>query len=203
MKIICVGRNYAEHAKELGNAVPEQPVIFIKPDSAVVRNNADFYYPEFSKDIHFECELAFRVGKQGKYVQEKYALEYVDGVGLGIDFTARDLQTEAKKKGLPWTLAKCFNQSAPLSDFLPLSDFANVQDIHFEMFLNGEKRQVGHSADMIHSVPALIEYITKFIIIKKGDVIFTGTPAGVGAVQVSDHLEAYLEGKKMLDFKVK
>ncbi|MFN0200928.1 MAG: fumarylacetoacetate hydrolase family protein [Bacteroidia bacterium] len=203
MKIICVGRNYAEHAKELGNAVPEQPVIFIKPDSAVVRNNADFYYPEFSKDIHFECELAFRVGKQGKYVQEKYALEYLDGIGLGIDFTARDLQTEAKKKGLPWTLAKCFNQSAPLSDFLPMADFATVQDIHFEMFLNGEKRQIGHSADMIHSVASLIEYITKFIIIKKGDVIFTGTPAGVGAVQVGDTLEAYLEGKKMLDFKVK
>lgn len=203
MKIICVGRNYVEHAQELGNAVPENPIIFIKPDTALLKNNEDFYHPEFTNDIHYECELVFRVSRQGKCVQEKFATTYLDGIGLGIDFTARDLQAEAKKKGLPWTMAKCFNHSAPVSEFLPLADFPNLQDIHFEMKMNGETRQTGHSAKMIYSIPFLVSYISQFITLKKGDFIFTGTPAGVGKVTANDNIQAFLEGKKMMDFMIK
>lgn len=203
MKIICVGRNYAEHAKELGNAVPESPVIFIKPDTAHLRENNPFYHPDFSDDIHFECELVYRVSREGKFVQEKFAATYLDGVGLGIDFTARDLQTIAKQKGLPWTLAKCFNHSAPISHMLPLDKFPDLKDLHFECRINGETRQIGHSADMIYDINALIAYITRFITLKKGDYIFTGTPAGVGKINVGDRIEAFLEGEKLLDFLVK
>lgn len=203
MKIVCVGRNYAEHAKELGNAVPEDPIIFIKPDTAILRENNTFYHPDFSNDIHFECELVLRVSREGKHVQEKFASTYLDGVGLGIDFTARDLQKIAKEKGLPWTLVKCFNHSAPISEMLPLSRFANLQDIHFECRINGETRQRGHTADMIYSINHLIAYISRFITLKKGDLIFTGTPAGVGKINVNDRIEAFLEGEKLLDFGVK
>jgi 2-keto-4-pentenoate hydratase/2-oxohepta-3-ene-1,7-dioic acid hydratase in catechol pathway len=203
MKIICVGRNYLEHAKELGNAVPEDPLIFIKPDTAVLKDNLPFYHPDFSQDIHFECELIFRISREGKFIQEKFASTYLDGVGLGIDFTARDLQAHAKKNGLPWTLAKCFNHSAPVSQIFPLQNYPNLQDIHFECKLNGQSRQIGHSADMIYPVGQLISYISKFITLKKGDLIFTGTPAGVGKVNPGDHIEAWLEEEKMLDFWVK
>lgn len=203
MKIVCVGRNYAAHAQELGNAVPENPIIFIKPDTALLRDNLPFYHPEFSKDIHYECELVFRVSREGKYIQEKFASTYLDGVGLGIDFTARDLQQEAKEKGLPWTLAKCFNHSAPVSQFLPLSDFPNFQDIHFECKVNGEVRQTGHSANMIYTVGFLVSYISQFITLKKGDLIFTGTPKGVGKINIGDRIEASLAGKQMMNFEIK
>jgi acylpyruvate hydrolase len=203
MKIICVGRNYQEHAKELNNPVPQSPLIFLKPDTALLRANKDFYYPEFTKDLHFECELVIRISREGKFIQEKFVDTYIDGIGLGIDFTARDLQSDAKKKGWPWTLAKMFNDSAPVSEFLPPQDFPDLQNIRFTCKINGEERQNGHTADMIFPVNYLISYISQFITLKKGDLIFTGTPKGVGAVSVDDHIEGFLEGKKMLDFHVR
>ncbi|TAE48052.1 MAG: FAA hydrolase family protein [Bacteroidetes bacterium] len=203
MKVICVGRNYAEHAKELNNAVPDKPLLFFKPDSAVLRENKDFYYPEFTQNLHFECELVIRIGKEGKHIPEAFVRNYIDGIGLGIDMTARDLQDEAKAKGLPWTLAKGFNDSAPVSEFLPLEDFPNLQDIRFRCDINGQIRQQGHSADMIFPVGNLIAYITRFITLKKGDFVFTGTPSGVGPLQIGDHIQASIEGKQLLDFHVR
>ncbi|MEZ4849287.1 MAG: fumarylacetoacetate hydrolase family protein [Bacteroidia bacterium] len=203
MKIICVGRNYREHAKELNNPVPDSPMIFLKPDTAVLRENKDFYYPEFTRDLHYECELVVRISREGKFIQENYVNTYIDGVGLGIDFTARDLQTEAKKKGWPWTFAKMFNDSAPVSEFLSPEDFPDLQNVRFTCHINGEEKQNGHTADMIFSVSYLISYVSQFITLKKGDLIFTGTPEGVGPVHVNDRIEGFLEGKKMLDFHVR
>ncbi|MCB0838631.1 MAG: fumarylacetoacetate hydrolase family protein [Bacteroidetes bacterium] len=203
MKIICVGRNYREHAKELNNPVPDSPMIFLKPDTAVLRENKDFYYPEFTRDLHYECELVVRISREGKFIQENFVNTYIDGVGLGIDFTARDLQSEAKKKGWPWTFAKMFNDSAPVSEFLSPEDFPDLQNVRFTCHINGEEKQKGHTADMIFSVSYLISYVSQFITLKKGDLIFTGTPEGVGPVHVNDRIEGFLEGKKMLDFHVR
>ena len=203
MKILCVGRNYAKHIEELKNAVPDEPVIFFKPDTALVRNNRDFYFPSYSKEIHYECELVFRFAKEGKYIAEEFAHSYIDGVGLGIDFTARDLQAKAKKNGLPWALAKGFNDSAPVSEFLPVGDFPDFQDIAFSCQVNGEERQQGHSSRMLWPVANLIAYISQFVTFKKGDLLFTGTPEGVGPVTPGDHITGFLAGQKMLDFYVK
>lgn len=203
MKIVCVGRNYAEHARELGNEVPGDPIIFLKPDTSLLRNNDDFYYPEYSQDIHHECEIVYRVGKESKYVNRRYVWNHLDGIGLGIDFTARDLQNEAKKKGLPWTLAKGFNHSAPVSEMRPLTQFADHSKLQFELRLNGETRQKGDSSLMIFPVPVLVEFITRFITLKPGDLIFTGTPAGVGPVQKGDVLQATLENEELLHFHVR
>jgi len=203
MKILCVGRNYAKHIEELKNAVPDEPVIFFKPDTSLVRNNRDFYYPEYSKEIHYECEMVLRFGKEGKYIQKDFVRDYIDGVGLGIDFTARDLQTKAKQKGLPWALAKGFNDAAPVSQFLPLADFPDFQNIHFTCHINGELRQDGHTGHMLWPVAELIAYISKFVTFKKGDLLFTGTPAGVGEVKVGDHIEGFIGDQKLLDFHVK
>ena len=203
MKIICVGRNYQAHAAELNNPVPSEPLIFFKPDTAVLRDNKDFYYPEFTQEIHYECELVFRISREGKFLQEKYVRDYIDGVGLGIDMTARDIQDKAKKKGWPWTLAKGFNDSAPVSEFLATDDFPDFQDVRFQCRKNGEIRQEGYSKDMIFSVSFLISYISQFITLKKGDLIFTGTPEGVGPIEVGDHIEGFLAGQKLLDFHVK
>lgn len=203
MKIICVGRNYREHAKELNNPVPTTPLIFFKPDTAVLRDNKDFYYPEFTQDLHFECELVIRIGKEGKFIEEAFVPDYISGIGLGIDMTARDIQSQAKKKGWPWTLAKGFNDSAPVSDFSPASEFKDLQDLRFTCSINGQVRQEGHTADMIFSVSYLIAYISRFITLKKGDLVFTGTPAGVGPLSIGDHIEGVLEGQKLLDFHVK
>lgn len=203
MKIIGVGRNYKKHAEELGNPLPESPLIFFKPDTAVLRNNKDFYYPEYSKDIHYECELVVRISREGKYIQEKFATTYIDGIGMGLDLTARDIQQQAKEKGWPWTLAKGFNDSAPVSSFLPPDQFPDLQNIHFSLQVNGELRQAGHTAHMIFNVTYLIAYISQFITLKKGDLIFTGTPEGVGPIRVDDHMEGFLEGKKMLDFHIR
>jgi len=203
MKIIGVGRNYQKHAAELNNPVPESPLIFFKPDTALLRGNKDFYYPEYSKDIHYECELVIRISREGKYIQEDFVSTYIDGIGLGIDFTARDIQSEAKKKGWPWTLAKGFNHSAPVSEFLPPEDFPDLQDIHYTCDISGERRQEGHTRDMIFTITYLISYISKYITLKKGDLIFTGTPEGVGPVHTGDHIVAHLEGKKMMDFYVR
>ena len=203
MKIICIGRNYAEHIAELKNEMPDEPVIFSKPDTALLRQNATFYYPDFSQDIHHEVELILRISKEGKNIQPKFAANYFDGIGLGIDFTARDLQSKAKAKGLPWTLAKEFNGSAPVSEFKPLTDFPDLNNINFSLNINGELRQKGNSEMMLHKFGEIIAFISKFITLKKGDIIFTGTPAGVGPVKIGDRLEGFIEQEKMFDFEIR
>ena len=203
MKILAIGRNYAEHIAELKNEVPDEPVIFFKPDTAILKNNEPFYYPEYTSDVHYEVELLLRIGREGKNIDRKFAHKYYDAIGLGIDFTARDLQAKAKAKGLPWTLAKGFNGSAPVSEFLPLEQFPDLQNINFRLDVNGETKQQGNSRMMLNSFDDIIAYISKFITLKKGDIIFTGTPEGVGPVKIGDRLEGYVEDKKLLDFEVK
>ncbi len=203
MKIICVGRNYAEHIAELNNQTPDSPVIFLKPETAQIRLGDDFYYPDFSKDVHYEVELVVKIDKVGKNIEEKFAHKYYSEIGIGIDFTARDLQSELKAKGLPWELAKAFNGSAPVSEFVPVSDFADIQDINFSLDVNDETRQSGNSSMMIYRINYLISFVSRFFMLKKGDLIFTGTPKGVGPVKVGDKLTASIEGKKMLELFVK
>jgi acylpyruvate hydrolase len=204
MRIFCIGRNYVEHIKELNNAVPEDPVVFTKPDTAIIRNNAPFYYPEFSKDIHHEVELVLKIAKEGKNIEEKFANKYIDSIGMGIDFTARDLQAKAKAKGLPWDIAKGFNGSAPISDkFIPVADFKNLADINFKLEVNGQLKQQGNTSLMLFPFPIIISYLSKFFTLKTGDLIFTGTPSGVGPVQAGEKLSAYLENDKMLEFEVR
>lgn len=204
MRIFAIGRNYAEHIKELNNERPDEPVIFTKPDTAILRNNAPFYYPDFSKDIHHEVELVLRICKEGKNVQEKFASKYYDAIGLGIDFTARDLQQKAKEKGLPWDIAKGFNGSAPISDtFIPVTDFKNLQDINFSLQVDGVMKQEGNTSLMLFSFDYIIAYLSKFFTLRTGDLIFTGTPKGVGPVVVGNKLSAALEGEVLLEFEVK
>jgi 2-keto-4-pentenoate hydratase/2-oxohepta-3-ene-1,7-dioic acid hydratase in catechol pathway len=203
MKIICIGRNYGEHARELNNPLPEQPVIFMKPDSSLVRENKDVYYPEFTRNLHFECEVVVRIGKEGRHIQAPFALGYIDGVGLGIDLTARDLQDELKEKRLPWTLAKGFDGAAPVSEFIALEDLPDLQDLHFRCDINGQTRQDGHTRDMLFPIGQILGFVSRYITLKKGDLIFTGTPQGVGPLQIGDRIEGYLEGRKLLDFHVR
>lgn len=204
MRIFAVGRNYAEHIKELNNERPDEPVIFTKPDTALLRNGAPFYYPEFSKDIHHEVELVLRISKDGKNIEEKFAGGYFDSIGVGIDFTARDLQQKAKEKGLPWDIAKGFNGSAPISEkFIPVAEFRNLKDINFSLTINGGIRQNGNTSLMIFSFEYVISYLSKFFTLRTGDLIFTGTPKGVGSVQTGDTLSAYIENEKLLEFEVK
>ena len=198
MKIICIGRNYSEHAKELNNAVPTEPVFFMKPDTALLIRNRPFYYPDFTKDLHYECELVYRICKVGKHIPEQFAHTYYDAIAVGIDFTARDLQQKAKEKGLPWEKAKAFDFSAPISPFTPISEFADLQNLNFSLKLNNETVQQGNSAEMIFNIDAVIAYVSKFVTLRTGDYIYTGTPAGVGPVKIGDTLEAFLEGKKMM-----
>ena len=203
MKIIAIGRNYADHAKELNNPLPEQPVFFLKPETALLQKNKDFYYPEFSKEIHYETEIVVRINRIGKYIEEKFAHRYYDQIGIGIDFTARDLQREQKKKGLPWEIAKAFDHSAPISPMVDLSKFDDVHNISFSLNINGQEVQKGNTKDMIFNVNRIIEYVSKFVSLKIGDLIFTGTPAGIGEVKIGDKLEAFIENEKMLDFNIK
>jgi 2-keto-4-pentenoate hydratase/2-oxohepta-3-ene-1,7-dioic acid hydratase in catechol pathway len=204
MKIICIGRNYTEHAKELNNAVPENPVFFLKPDTALVIRNRPFYYPDFSSDIHYETELVLKICKVGKSIPEKFAADYYESIGVGLDFTARDLQQKCKEKGLPWEIAKGFDYSAPISpEFIPKENFKDPDDISFHMELNGTKVQDGNSGDMIFSFNKIISYVSRFMTLRTGDLIFTGTPAGVGPVKIGDTLEVYLEGKPMLRCNIK
>ncbi len=204
MKIICIGRNYVEHAKELNNPLPEKPVFFLKPDTSILIRNRPFYYPEFSKDIHYETEVVLKIGKVGKKIDEKFALSYIEAIGMGIDFTARDLQQKAKDKGLPWEIAKGFDQAAPLSEeFIPLNEFSDLRDIQFHLDINSKTVQQGNTRDMIFSFEKVIAYVSVFMTLRTGDLIFTGTPAGVGPVQIGDRLEVYLGDKKMLDFMIK
>lgn len=204
MKIICIGRNYADHITELHNETPDAPVIFLKPDTALLQRNQPFFYPDFSQDVHHEIELVLRISKNGKNIEEKFAPTYFDAIGLGIDFTARDLQSKLKSKGLPWELAKGFDGSAPLgTTFKPVADFANLADINFHLEVNGEVKQRGNSGLMLHPFAAIISYVSKFITLKMGDLIFTGTPSGVGPVKIGDQLTGFIEGEKMLELAVK
>ena len=204
MKIICIGRNYADHITELQNETPDAPVIFLKPDTALLQRNQPFFYPDFSQDIHHEIELVLRVCKNGKNIEEKFAPTYFDAIGLGIDFTARDLQSKLKSKGLPWELAKGFDGSAPLgTTFRPVADFPDLANIDFHLEVNGEVKQRGNSGLMLHPFAAIISYVSKFITLKMGDLIFTGTPSGVGPVQIGDQLTGFIEGEKILDLAVK
>lgn len=202
MQIICVGRNYAEHAKELNNPVPDAPVIFMKSDSSLVTGNAPIPFPSFTDDLHFECELVFRLAKGGFDWTVEEAAAAVDGIGIGIDLTARDIQSVLKAKGLPWTLAKSFRNGAPVSEFRPVSEFPDWANIRFRCEINGETRQNGHSADMIFSVPYLLSYVSKFIAWQPGDLFFSGTPAGVGKIHPGDRITAWLETEQLLDFHV-
>lgn len=203
MKILCIGRNYAEHIAELQNEVPDEPVIFLKPDTALLKNNDSFYYPDFTQDIHHEVEVILRISKEGKNIHPKFAANYFDAIGLGIDFTARDLQTKAKTKGLPWDLAKGFNGSAPISDFSPITDYPDLNNINFSLRVNNEVKQQGNTRFMLHDFEAIIAYISRFVLLKKGDIIFTGTPKGVGPIKIGDRLEGFLEDKKVLNFEIK
>ncbi|ACU07147.1 Fumarylacetoacetate hydrolase family protein [Flavobacteriaceae bacterium 3519-10] len=201
MKIICIGRNYAAHAHELGNEIPDNPVIFMKPDSAVLKKGSDFYIPEFSDDIHYELEVVLKISKGGKYIQEEKASNYYEEIGLGIDFTARDLQSNLKAKGLPWELAKGFDGSAVVSDFYKKADF-NMKNLNFSLLKNTEKVQDGNTSMMIFSPEKIIAFVSKYLTLKAGDLIFTGTPEGVGKVAENDILQGFLEDQKLLDLRI-
>jgi acylpyruvate hydrolase len=204
MRIFAIGRNYAEHIQELNNERPGEPVVFTKPDTALLRNNDPFYYPDFSKDVHHEVELVLKISKNGKNIEEKFASRYFDKIGIGIDFTARDLQQKAKEKGLPWDIAKGFNGSAPIGKkFIPVGEFKNVKDINFSLEVNGKLKQLGNTNLMLFSFDHIIAYLSKFFTLKTGDLIFTGTPKGVGPVTSGDKLSAYIENEKLLEFVVK
>ncbi|MEM9327672.1 MAG: fumarylacetoacetate hydrolase family protein [Bacteroidota bacterium] len=202
MKILCIGRNYAAHIDELGNERPESPVIFQKPDTALLRDNAPFYYPDFTRDIHHEVELLVKIRREGKSVAPEFAHKYYEEIGLGIDFTARDLQAKAKSKGLPWDLAKGFNGSAPISKFIS-KDGLDLQHTNFSLRLNDQEVQRANTSLMLWTIDEIISYISHFITLKTGDIIFTGTPKGVGPVQIGDRLRGYLEDQLMFDFEVK
>lgn len=204
MRIFAIGRNYAEHIQELNNERPDEPVIFTKPDTSLLRNNAPFYYPDFSSDIHHEVELILRICKEGKNIDEKFASKYYDAIGIGIDFTARDLQQKAKEKGLPWDIAKGFNGSAPVSDtFYPVSHFKNLKNINFSLQIDNMLRQQGNTSMMLFSFDYIVHYLSKFFTLRAGDLIFTGTPKGVGPVKAGNVLSAYIENEKLLEFEVK
>jgi 2-keto-4-pentenoate hydratase/2-oxohepta-3-ene-1,7-dioic acid hydratase in catechol pathway len=203
MKIICVGLNYHSHLAEMGKEKSEVPVFFFKPDTSILLKNRPFFLPDFSRDMQYELELVVRINKVGKCIQKRFAHTYYNEVGLGIDFTARDLQKEYSSKGLPWEICKGFDNSAAVSDFVPLDTFNNIDNLNFHLLLNGNQVQAGNTSDMIFKVDEIIEYISQFITLKIGDLLFTGTPAGVGKVAINDHLQGFLENKKLLDFKVK
>lgn len=203
MKIFCVGRNYTEHAKELGNEIPDEPVIFMKPKSALLQPHTPFYYPEFTNELHYECELVLRVSKNGKYIQEKFASKYYDAVTTGIDFTARDIQNELKAKGLPWEKAKAWDNSAVIGKWVSFNDIKNRKGINFGLYKNKELVQQAISSNMIHDFDSIISYISNYFSVNIGDVIFTGTPAGVGEVVVGDELEGVMEDNSMFQLEIK
>jgi acylpyruvate hydrolase len=204
MKIICVGRNYAAHAAELANDVPSKPVVFLKPNTALLKNNQDFYHPSFSSDIHYECEVVLRVCKNGKYIQPEFALNYIDAFTLGIDFTARDLQDAQKKAGLPWEIAKAFDHSAVLGDWIPFDDNQSKNSpIHFQFFQNNQLKQTGDTTLLLFPFATIITYVSQFFSLQQGDLIYTGTPAGVGAIAIGDELAGFYQEKQVLGCSVK
>jgi 2-keto-4-pentenoate hydratase/2-oxohepta-3-ene-1,7-dioic acid hydratase in catechol pathway len=203
MKIICIGRNYAAHAKELKNEVPTAPVFFMKPDTALLKDNAPFYIPSFSNEIHYEVELVIKISKNGKTILPQFAHKYYDQITVGIDFTARDLQEQCKEKGLPWEKAKAFDHSAVIGRFISLVDLPKKNEVSFSLSLNKNEVQQGVSNQMLFSIDQIIAYVSGFITLKTGDLIYTGTPAGVGPVKIGDRLEAKIENEVLLDFEIK
>jgi 2-keto-4-pentenoate hydratase/2-oxohepta-3-ene-1,7-dioic acid hydratase in catechol pathway len=204
MKIIAVGMNYSQHNKELGHTkVNERPVIFLKPDSAILKDGKPFFIPDFSERIEYETELVVRICRLGKNISSRFAHRYYDAVTVGIDFTARDLQSKFRAEGLPWELSKGFDSSAAIGDFVPVNRFMNVQNINFSLNIDGEERQHGNTADMLFHIDDIIAYVSQFMTLKIGDLLFTGTPAGVGPVAIGQHLQGYLEGEKVLDFNIR
>lgn len=203
MKILCIGRNYAEHVKEMKAENLGSPVFFMKGENALVENGKPFFYPDFSKEVHHEVEIVLKVSRTGKHIEKKFAHKYYDEITVGIDFTARDLQADCKKKGLPWEIAKAFDYSAPVGKFLPKSDFVDMNTLPFHLDINGKTVQEGNTRDTLFQFDTLIEYISKFVTLKMGDLIFTGTPAGVGPVSVGDKLEAYIGNEKLMECNVR
>lgn len=203
MKIICIGRNYVEHARELNNDVPSEPVFFLKPDTCLLPKGRAFYLPEFSKDIHHEIELVYKVCKEGKHIAEEFAMRYVDQISVGLDFTARDVQQGQKEKGLPWEPAKAFDNSSPVGEFIPLSALKNPKEINFRLDVNSVSTQVASSTLMIFPIEKIISHVSKYITLKKGDLIYTGTPSGVGQVKPGDILDCFLEEEKKLSVEIK
>ena len=203
MKIICIGRNYSDHAKEMNAPTPTKPVFFLKPDVALLTKNAPFYYPDFTKDLHYECELVVRINRMGKNIAEQFAPKYYEEIGLGIDFTARDLQQQCKEQGLPWEIGKAFEHSAPISEkFIPKTEL-DLSNIAFSLEKNGTEVQRGNSSDMIFNIDRIIAYVSQFFTLKTGDLIYTGTPAGVGPVAIGDQLKGYINGTLLFDFQFK
>ncbi len=203
MKIFCVGRNYTEHAKELNNAIPDEPVIFMKPKNALLQSHTPFYYPEFTNELHYECEIVLRVCKNGKYIQDRHAGKYYDAITAGIDFTARDLQNELKAKGLPWERAKAWDNSAVIGSWIPVTELKNRNEINFSLQKNKEQVQKGNTRDMIFAFDEIVSFISNYFSINIGDLIFTGTPAGVGEAVVGDVLEGFVDEKNLFSVEVK
>lgn len=203
MKIICIGRNYTKHIEELQNERPDEPVVFLKPDSAILLKQHPFVIPEFSNDVHHEVEILVKINKVGKYIEPKFAHNYYDEIGLGIDFTARDVQAKLKEKGLPWEKAKAFDGSAVIGEFISKNDFSSLENINFELHNNGNAVQIGNTSHMLWKIDELIAYVSQFFTLKKGDIIFTGTPEGVSAVKPNDILEGFIENKKLFRIQVK
>lgn len=203
MKLICIGRNYTEHIKELENEKPTDPVVFLKPDTSILLKKMPFFIPEFSKDVHHEVEVLVKIKKVGKYIDKKFAHKYYDEIGLGIDFTARDLQAKLKAKGLPWEKAKAFDGAAVIGKWLPKTKFSDINNINFSLEKNGELVQEGNTQLMLWKIDELIEYVSKYFTLKIGDIIFTGTPAGVGKVFANDELKGYIEGEELFSIKIK
>lgn len=203
MKIICIGRNYAEHAKEMKSEVPTEPVFFMKPDTALLKDGDAFYYPDITKDLHHEIEIVIKINKVGKHIDEKFAHKYYDEIGLGIDFTARDIQAQCKAKGLPWEKAKAFDHSAPIGKFISKNQLGDLSDINFKLKINGESKQTGNTKDLLFSFDQVIAYVSKYVTLKVGDLIYTGTPSGVGAVNIGDKLQGYMNDDLFLEFEIK
>jgi 2-keto-4-pentenoate hydratase/2-oxohepta-3-ene-1,7-dioic acid hydratase in catechol pathway len=203
MKIICIGLNYRKHAIELGWSVPDEPVVFLKPDSAILKNNKPFFLPDFSADIQYEVEVVIKISKLGKGISAKFAHRYYDELTLGIDITARDLQKQYAAGGMPWELSKCFDGAAPLGEFVPVAGLKDIYDLDFRLEINDKVRQKSNTSDMIFGFNEIVEYVSRFFTLKTGDLIFTGTPAGVGRLQRNDNLVAYLDDKPLLDFMIK
>ncbi|MEA4975900.1 MAG: fumarylacetoacetate hydrolase family protein [Paludibacter sp.] len=203
MKILAIGQNYVEHNKELNSKNPTEPVVFMKPDTALLKNNKPFFIPDFTDELHYETELIIKINRLGKNIAKKYAHRYYAEIGLGVDFTARDVQRKLKSNGHPWEISKAFDNSAVIGNFIPVSEINDVQNIEFHLNINGKTVQQGNSKDMIFPVDELIAYTSKFFTLKIGDILFTGTPVGVGKVQVGDRLEGYIFDQRMFDFKIK
>jgi acylpyruvate hydrolase len=203
MKIIAIGRNYIDHAKELNNPIPAEPMFFMKPETAIIRGDKPFFYPDFSKEVHYETEIVIKINRLGKNIEERFADRYFNEIGLGVDFTARDLQRICQEKGKPWEMAKAFDGSAPLGEFVDKNTFHDINNLNFSLQINGNTVQQGNTKDMIFNFNVLIAYVSKFVTLKIGDLIFTGTPVGVGPVKVGDHLVGFIEDKIFFDFPVR